>query len=169
MLAFGYCGNALIGITPSSFQLIFPKVDDCITLFLGSCEKRKKISSEMGTYFYTRGWMDYKYNIWNVYKTEFPRLAARYGKERAERVFSKMLPKQYKRLGIIETGAYELSDVLSEAETMATDLNLVYQIIPGTTDYIKKLLTGPWDDDFITIYPGETVTIEHIKSEPLQQ
>ncbi|HEY3426271.1 MAG TPA: DUF1638 domain-containing protein [Negativicutes bacterium] len=169
LLAFGYCGNALLGLKPPSFSLIFPKVDDCITLCLGSCERRKEISDEMGTYFYTKGWMEYKHNIWNVYQHEFPRLADRYGKERAEKVWSKMLPKQYKRLGIIETGAYELGEVLKKAETMATNLNLCYQVIPGTTAYIEKLLTGQWDEEFITIYPGETVTFERISLKPSQQ
>ncbi|MBP1628958.1 MAG: hypothetical protein H6Q00_3433 [Holophagaceae bacterium] len=36
LLAFGSCGNALLGPQTRGFQLVFPKVDDCISLLSGA-------------------------------------------------------------------------------------------------------------------------------------
>ncbi|AOT70996.1 DUF1638 domain-containing protein [Geosporobacter ferrireducens] len=157
LMGFGYCGNALLGITPPTYRMIFPRVDDCISLLLGSCEKRKKISDEMGTYFLTKGWLQYEKNIWSEYQETLER----YGKARADKIY-KILLQHYKRLGVIETGSYELAEFLEKARLIADDLQLCYQVIPGTLTYMKKLLTGPWDEDFSIIQSGETVTFNHI-------
>lgn len=157
LLAFGYCGNSLLGLTPPSYQMIFPRVDDCITLLLGSCQRRKEVSGEMGTYFLTKGWLEYEKNIW----FEYQETVKRHGKAKTDRIY-RMILEHYERLGIIETGAYGLEDFLENTRTIAETLKLKHHVIPGTLQYIKKLLTGPWDDDFVTINPGEAVALEHI-------
>ncbi|MEL7654914.1 MAG: DUF1638 domain-containing protein, partial [Bacillota bacterium] len=157
LMIFGYCGNSLVGLSPPSFQMIFPDVDDCISLLLGSCDRRKEVSSEMGTYFLTKGWLDNEKNIW----AEYQQTEKKYGKERTERIFKIMLA-HYRRLGMIETGAYDLTDIEETTRHIADVLNLKYQAIPGTVEYIKKLLTGPWDDGFVIINAGETVTIDRL-------
>ncbi|MBI5602056.1 MAG: DUF1638 domain-containing protein [Deltaproteobacteria bacterium] len=157
LLAFGYCGNALLGLRAGDFRLIFPRVDDCITLMLGSGLRREEICRECGTYFLTKGWLDYERNIWG----EYQETVRRYGKEKADRVFKAML-RHYQRLGIIDTGAYDLGRFLVRVQNISDALALKPQVIQGTLDYLKKLLTGPWDEDFIQINPGETVTLKHI-------
>ena len=67
ILAFGYCGNAVNGLKTGNFQLILPRVDDCITLMLGSFKKRQEISAEAASYFLTKGWLDGERNIWAEY------------------------------------------------------------------------------------------------------
>lgn len=157
LLTFGFCGNSLFGLKPPSYKMIFPKVDDCITLLLGSCEKRNKVCEEMGTYFLTKGWLNYKKNIWY----EYQETVKNYGKERADKIFHLIL-RHYKRLGIIDTGAYNLVDITKRTNVIADGLKLKHQVIPGTLRYVKKLLTGPWDEEFVVINPGETVTLEHM-------
>jgi Protein of unknown function (DUF1638) len=157
LLAFGYCGNALLGLRAGDFRLIFPRVDDCITLMLGSGSRRNAIGREYGTYFLTKGWLDFERNIW----VEYQETVRRHGKEKADRIFKVML-RHYQRLGVIDTGAYDLGIFLEQVRDIGDALALKPQVIPGTLDYLKKLLTGPWDEDFIMIHPGETVTVEHI-------
>jgi Protein of unknown function (DUF1638). len=157
LLAFGYCGNAILGLKSADYQIIFPRVDDCITLLLGSCEKRKNISSEMGTYFLTKGWLDYEKNIW----VEYQDTVKRYGKVKADRIY-KIILQHYKRLGVIETNAFNTKEFLEKTKQIAEDLKLKQEVLPGTLTYIKKLLTGPWDEDFVLINPNETITLEHI-------
>lgn len=136
LMAFGYCGNALLGITAPTYRIILPRVDDCITLMLGSCQKRKEISDEMGTYFLTKGWLDYEKNIWVEYHDTVKRM----GKAKADRVY-KLILQHYKRLGVIDTGAYKMEEFLHMSETIARDLKLDLQTISGTLRYIKKLLS----------------------------
>jgi hypothetical protein len=157
LLAFGYCGNALLGLTPPFYRMIFPRVDDCISLLLGSPQIRKEISGAMGTYFLTKGWLEYEKNIW----FEYQQTVNRYGKARADQVY-RMILKHYERLGIIDTGAYELASISELTHIIAETLKLKHEVIPGTLNYLKKLLTGPWDEDFVIINPGESVTLTHI-------
>ncbi len=157
ILGFGYCGNSLLGLKANNFRIIFPRADDCITLMLGSTENRQKISSEMSTYFLTKGWLVYEKNIW----AEYLETVKRMGKEKADRIYSIML-RHYKRLGIVDTGAYDLEEFLKKTETIADELKLKHEVIPGTLTFLKKLLTGPWDDDFVIINPGETIKMENI-------
>jgi len=157
LLAFGYCGNALLELTPPSYKMIFPRVDDCISLLLGSSRNRKEISGAMGTYFLTKGWLENERNIW----FEYQETVKRHGKTRTDQIY-KLLLKHYERLGIIETGAYQLESILETTHTIAETLELKHEVIPGTLEYLKKLLTGPWDEEFVIINPGETVTLTHI-------
>jgi hypothetical protein len=157
LLGFGYCGNSLLGLKANNFRIVFPRADDCITLMLGSTENRKKISSEMSTYFLTKGWLVYERNIWAEYQDTVKRM----GKEKADRIYGILL-RHYKRLGIIDTGAYDLEEFLKRTETIANELKLKHEVIPGTLTFLKKVLSGPWDDDFVIINPGETIKMEHI-------
>lgn len=164
ILAFGYCGNALVGLKAADYQMIFPRVDDCITLLLGSCERRKKVSNEMGTYFLTRGWLEYEKNIW----VEYQDTVKRYGKAKADKLY-KIILGHYKRLGIIKTNVYNTVGFLEKTQQIAEDLNLKQEIIEGTLSYIKKLLTGPWDEEFVIINPNEAVTLDHIYGNASEQ
>ncbi len=157
LLAFGFCGNALLGLISRDSRLIFPRVDDCITLMLGSSQRRCDICAESGTYFLTKGWLDYERNIW----VEYHESLKRFGKEKTDRIYKAML-RHYRRLGIIDTGAYDLPAFEDRAKSVADDLGLEPHVIRGTLTYLKKLLTGPWDRDFVVIEPGVTVKMEHI-------
>ena len=55
-----------------------------------------------------------------------------------------------------------MPEFLDQTQVVAQDLKLEQQVIPGSLRYIKKLLTGPWDEEFVTVGPGETVLLEHI-------
>jgi hypothetical protein len=155
ILAFGYCGNELAGLKANNFRMIFPRADDCITILLGSRHERKRISDEKSTYFLTEGWLVNERNIWTEYKETVKRM----GKERADRAYGIIL-KHYKRLGIIDTGAYKLEELQKKVKKIAKDLKLSHEIIPGTLSYLKKLLIGPWDEEFVIINPGETIKID---------
>lgn len=157
LMAFGFCGNSLISLTPPSYRMIIPRADDCITLLLGSCEKRREISDETGTYFLTKGWLKYEKNIW----AEYQETVKRFGKVEADDIYETIF-QNYTRLGIIETGAFELDEISDMTQNIAKDLKFKHQIIPGTLKFIKKLVTGPWNEEFIIINPGETISINHL-------
>jgi len=156
LLAFGNCGNALIGLRSPSCRIVFPRVEDCISLFIGSDQRRWAISNQQGTYFLTRGWLDYERNIWADYLAT----VQRQGREKTDTIYRVML-QHYSRLGIIDTGAYDLGEFRRRTGSIAAALCLREEVIPGTLAYLKKLLTGPWDGDFVVGGAGETVTLHH--------
>ncbi|MCA1959641.1 MAG: DUF1638 domain-containing protein [Desulfomonile sp.] len=158
LLAFGFCGNAVAGLTSGSYELILPKVDDCITLLLGSKECREQCFRQGGVYFLTKGWLEGEANIW----TEYQSVLARFGPDRTERIYRRMLA-HYRTLGLIDTGAYDLTELLPNVRDIAQTLKLEPKVIPGTVDYLKGLLSGPWNkSDYVVIPPFTTVELSHL-------
>ena len=156
VLAFGYCGNALLGLEARKASLVIPRVDDCISLLLGSQALYHKFSNEVGTYFLTGGWLKYENGILN----EFGRNIQRYGQARAYEI-SKVMLAHYSRLVLIDTGAYDIDVCLEKVQRLAGILGIAYEVIPGSGELLTKLLEGPWHD-FSIIPPGSSVTEEHL-------
>ena len=158
LLGFGFCGNAVKGLHTGNFTLIVPRVDDCITLLLGSCQRRNQLMREEGTYFLTEGWLKGERNLW----VEFERVRERFGEGHARRIFAVMLA-HYQRLAVVDTGLSDLDVLLPETKKFAGGLGLRHQVISGTLDYFRILLTGPWDEDqFLVVPPCSTVTLEDL-------
>jgi hypothetical protein len=154
ILGYGLCSMAVVGLKATHCTLVVPRVDDCIAIFLGSRAAYKEQSSqEPGTYYLTKGWIEVSDTPFEEHK----RLVERYGQERADRMIKLML-KNYTRLAFIDTGQYEQEHYREYAHRMAKQFELRYEEIPGSTALIKKLLNGPWDDDFVVARPGETIT-----------
>ncbi|MEW6624846.1 MAG: DUF1638 domain-containing protein [Bacillota bacterium] len=159
ILAFGYCGNSLLGVKSETAKLIIPKVDDCISLLLGSCQARQDLNQGVGTYFLTRGWIEHENNIIK----EYERCVDKYGEDKANRVF-KMMLEHYKCLVLIDTGAYCVNDYIDHCHCFAKLFHLDHKIINGSIYYLKRLFTGPWNDDFIILQPGEPVSLDYFRN-----
>jgi len=164
ILAFGLCGNAVVGLKSGNHELIIPKVDDCITLLLGSKDNRQSCIRQGGVYFLTKGWMEGELNIWKQYQST----VARFGLERTDRIYKKMLA-HYKFLGLIDTGAYDLAEVIPQAREISTTLKLELITLKGTDQYLKRLLLGPWNHDkFLRIPPSTTIELTHLGFGPAE-
>lgn len=157
ILGYGLCSQAVVGITSNHATLVIPRVDDCIAIFLGSrAEYKTQSQSEPGTYYLTKGWIEVGDNPFS----EYDRMLERYGRERAERILKIMLAN-YKRLALINTGQYELDHYREYARKTAERFGLRYEELEGSNTLIKKMLYGPWDDEFVVVKPGETIRYEH--------
>ncbi len=150
LMAFGFCGNALVGIGSPGSRIVIPRADDCIALMLGSYELSKNFKNEVGTYFLTKGWLDSEHNV----LAEYECCVKRYGNEKAQRVMKVMLG-HYRRLMVIDTKAYRLEDILHTTKTFADQMGMAHQEFAGSMRLLNKLLQGPWDDEFIVLEPGQ--------------
>ena len=165
ILAFGFCGHAVIGLRTGDYQLIIPRVNDCVTLLLGSEEERERYSRNGGIYFLTKGWLDEELNIWEEYQA----VLERFGAERTERVYDRILA-HYKFLGLIDTRAYEVETLLPKVREIAATLKLELLLIQGSDDYLKTMLSGPWTDErFVMIPPFTTIEFSHLNSDQAMQ
>jgi hypothetical protein len=153
LLGYGLCSLAVVGLKATTATLIVPRVDDCIAIFLGSAAAyQTQAQHEPGTYYLTKGWIE----VSDTPFTEYTRLLERYGPERAMRM-SKLMLKNYTRLAFIDTDHDNLARYHAYAHRMAEQFDLYYEELPGSTELIKKLLSGPWDKDFVVARPGETI------------
>lgn len=156
ILGYGLCSQGVIGIRATGCTLVVPRVDDCIAIFLGSCSAyRKQSRSEPGTYYLTKGWIEAGTSPF----TEYERMAASQGKKYADRVIRLML-NNYKRLVLINTGQYALEHYRDYARRTAEQFGLRFEEIKGSTALVKRMISGPWDDDFIVVPPGRTIEFQ---------
>lgn len=160
LLIMGFCGNAVVGLKTNKFNMIIPKADDCLTMLLGSMDRRKEVQREKTTYFLSKGWLDMYDEVEKGMVDSLRSMENRYGKERAERIF-RALYKHYERLGVIDTGSFDIESIVSKAKPHSELLQLPMEIIPGTMGFLERFLTGPWDSKyFITIENESIVKLE---------
>ena len=154
ILGYGLCSMAVVGLKATGCTLIVPRVDDCIAIFLGSCAAYKEQSSkEPGTYYLTKGWIE----VADTPFEEHKRLTARYDQKRADRMIELTL-RNYSRLAFIDSGVYQQDRYRQYARDAAEQFGLRYEEIRGADTLVKKMLFGPWDDDFVVARPGEAIT-----------
>lgn len=154
LLGYGLCSMALVGLRANHCTLVTPRVDDCIAIFLGSRQSYlEQARKEPGTYYLTKGWIE----VADTPFDEYERMKARYGVERADRLMKIML-KNYTRLVYIDTGHKDKQRYVEYARKTAEQFNLRFEELPGSNSLILKLLHGPWDDEFLVVPPGATIT-----------
>lgn len=161
LLLFGYCGNALLGLSSPRCPLVIPRVDDCISLLLGGNRRRHELNKKAMPYYLTKGWLRHENNLWHEYHF----CLKKYGPKQTREVYQLMLGR-YKNLCVIQTGAYELEDILPQTRDLAASLQLQHQIIDGALELIEKALLKQWDDDFAIIEAGSTVDLKTLRLLP---
>ncbi len=160
LLGYGLCSMAVVGLKATDCTLVTPRVDDCIAIFLGSrAAYQEQSSREPGTYYLTKGWIEVSDTPFEEYK----RLVERYGQPRAERMIKLML-KHYTRLAYIDTGQHDQARYRDYARRTAEQFGLRFEEIDGSDSLVRKLLLGPWDDDFVVTPPGQTISYADFKT-----
>lgn len=158
LMAFATCGGSMVGLRTGEFELVIPRVDDCLSLLLGSMERRKDVLEGGFGMFVTKSWMDHDQNI----GVELERIRAKYPPARAEKVIEIMYGN-FDSLNVIDTGAYDVHTILPRSQIIAQQLGLKHRIVQGTLTYLEALLQGPWNSDqFIVIPPLSTVRDEDV-------
>jgi hypothetical protein len=156
LLGYGLCSMAVVGLRASSAAIVMTRSDDCIAMFLGSRRAyRQQREKEPGTYYLTKGWIE----VGDTPFDEYERLAKKYGVERADKMIKLML-KNYTRLAFIITGQGDTRTYRSRARQNAARFGLRYEEIQGSPALLKKMIHGPWDDEFVVVPPGETSTYQ---------
>jgi len=153
LLGYGLCSMAVVGLKATTATLVIPRTDDCIAIFLGSCAAYKEQSKkEPGTYYLTKGWIE----VGDTPFDEHNLLIEKFGQEKAERMTRLML-KNYKRLAFINTGVYEIERYREYSQQTAERFDLRFEEIDGSPALVKKMVFGPWDEEFVVVSPGQTV------------
>ena len=156
LLGYGLCSMAIVGLKAATATLIIPRVDDCIAIFLGSCEAYKaQAKKEPGTYYLTKGWIE----VGDTPFEEHKLLIEKYGEEKAERM-TRLLLKNYRRLAFINTGQYDIERYRTYTKETAKRFKLRFEEINGSPALVRKMVFGPWNEEFVVVSPGETVTYQ---------
>jgi hypothetical protein len=154
LLAFGFCGNGMVGVKSRSHILVMPRAADCVPLFLGS--RRIREAYGIRTYFYTRGYLESESNL----VKDYAGILEKYGEKRSLRVLREMM-RHYKNIAIIDTGAFDPGELKERVAPFAALINVPVSVVPGNLRLIDALLRGDWrNDEFLVIPRGAGVSFE---------
>ncbi len=154
LLTFGLCGESLAGIHAGKHELIIPKTDDCITMLIGSHEKRVQMNAELAAFYLTEGWVNQN----QTPMQEYVHTVEKYGDEMAEEIME-MMYGNYRTLCILDTGLTDPVQLKVRCAPIAKVSCTEMCIRSGSLDWLRELISGPWDDPdrFILKKPGEEI------------
>ncbi len=155
--ALGFCGNALNGLSTRHLALVFPRVDDCISLLLNRGCVREEIPRNPRHYYLTRGWFNHESSL----KESFQDWDERYGPERAAKL-RKTLFAGYERISLIDTRAYDVEECLEQSREVADDLQLDHGVVPGSVQLLERLFRGERDSEIVVVPPEGTIGFNHL-------
>lgn len=158
LLLFGLCGNGLIGLKSKNANIICPKVDDCISLYLGGVEKRKKLHKSIATYFFTKRYIENELSIYN----EMQIMKQKYGEKKTNKIYKSLFQK-YEYIRTINTGTYEVDDILDKIDEMCEIFGLKYESVNADLSLFYKAFDENYDKNFIVIPKNEEIKLEYFQ------
>lgn len=154
VLLYGYCGNSINGLKSDFSNIIYPIVDDCISLYLGGNDVRQNIENSKSTYFFTKSLFENKQGLYN----EIEIMKKKYGVDKAVSVYKDIL-KNYTDIKIIDTGCCDISDMIQKAKGLAKEFELNWDVIKGDLSMIYDALTGKWSEKFVINEKSKSISL----------
>ena len=184
LLGYGLCSNGVVGLKSDSHEILIPKVDDCISLFLGSKKRYlEEFKKDPATYYLCKGWIEYGgdpyrgYLVWTGQENKIPSgwirqkeiYGRRYDNEMAKFLFIEMM-KNYSQITLIDNGdieeihmEYTKNMVAFMSEMLDKEINL--KILQGSSGFLEKLVKCQYDEDnFLKFKPGRKILQEDFMS-----
>ena len=181
VLGYGLCSNGVVGLRSDKHEIIISRVDDCISLFLGSKERYiEEFKKDPATYYLCKGWIEYGgdpyrgYLVWTGQEDKIPkewfRGKERYGKKYDEPIakflFFEML-KNYNRVVLINNNDIDKihRDYTKDMVTLMSEVlkkEIIFTEMKGSFILLEKLVKVKWNNnDFIRIKPGQKILQEY--------
>jgi hypothetical protein len=161
LLALGFCGNALQGLSAQHLRLVFPRVDDCVSLLLNRGCAREQIPRNPRHYYLTRGWFSHESTL----KEAFEEWEGRYGAERAAKLRKTMFAG-YEQVSLIDTKAYDVDECVPESTSVADSLDLLHGVVQGSVQLLERLFKGERDSEIVVVLPAEAIGFAHLFGAP---
>jgi hypothetical protein len=170
LIGFGLCGNGLAGIQSRGHTLIIPRVDDCVSLYLGSrAAYLREFQAEPATYYLTPGWLE----CGGEPMTEHEKCCNQFGAEKAAMI-ADMLYGKYRKICFVAFTDEELNRYRPRALQVASFCrerwNWQYAERIGSDALMRKLLqfgragvspnSSGAGEELVIIRPGEEVRQE---------
>ncbi len=166
ILGYGLCSNGVLGLRSRSLPLIVPRCDDCVSLFLGSAERYRKLFREMpGTFWYSPGWIEQSFMpSTENYARRLEQYTELYGEDNAEYLLEcdNSWMKNYHYCGYITCPLARFPEHEEFSRQAAKDFGWEYREIEGEMGYFEALVNGPWDNDrFLTCPPQSVIEVDY--------
>lgn len=160
VLALGFCGNALKDLSAENLTLVFPRVDDCVSLLLNDGCVREEIKRNPRCYYLTKGWFSHESSM----IASFDEWDQRYGRERADALRATMYAG-YEQVNLIDTQAYPVHECLDQSQAVADRLNLEHGVVRGSVQLLERLFSGESDSEIVFVPPKQKIGFNHLFGE----
>ncbi len=174
LLGYGLCSNSIAGLVSPQVRLIVPRAHDCITLYLGSCERyAQEFRANPGTYWYTADYIERGADGTNdlvalgagtddVHMDKvYQEYVEKYGQDNADYLMEVMgaWKQHYNRAAYIDTQEMALPDYTSEVQEQAARRGWNFERLMGSLVILRELIEGRWDEArFLIVPPGRSIT-----------
>lgn len=157
LFALGFCGKGLQGLVARHLTMVFPRVDDCVSLLLNRGCSREEIPRNPRSYYLTRGWFSHDSSMAEAFQD----WTTRFGAERAAQLRKAMFAG-YERVGLIDTQAYDIAECVDQSRAYADDLDLEHVIVPGSVQLLERLFRGERDSEIVVVPPTVPIGFSHL-------
>lgn len=156
LLAYGICGQGLLGVCAGRCPLVLPRAADCVAVLLGGDARREALlKDDPHTYFYSPGWVRGK-------RVPGPDREAHIRAQYAERhdpgTIEDLVEADRETFAPYRTACYV--DITGDAKAEAYSrrcaecLGWEFRRETGDPRMLRALLTGLWDErDFLLVPP----------------
>lgn len=171
IVGYGLCGKGTVGIRAPGVPLVFPRVHDCISLFLGSNQAYKaEFEKYPGTFYISSGWYmentaprkEKSDRVWVGSKAMgCKEITDTYGEKSGREIirFFNTWQKNYQRAAFIDTGTGNTDRPERHAREMADKYDWAFQKINGDLSLMTRLVTATASDDDILVVPPGYLTV----------
>ena len=175
LLGYARCNDGLVGVRARQIPLILPRAHDCITFFFGGrAAYRRYFDERPGTYYMTTGWSERNLGegdgqqpaygkqgvMGNLGLTDsYEQLVAKYGEENARFIQESLgdWTRNYSNMLYLEMGVCDETPFVEAARRRAEKHGWSFEKRPGDWSLLEKLFFCRWDEDFLTVQPGERI------------
>jgi len=128
--------------------IIYPNVDDCIPVMLGSMERFKAIQAErLGTFYLNKNWIDAGQDPLSSSR----KYIETYGDKKGWKV-SKMMYKNYTHFMLIDNGCYAIEKYRKHVHEACKKFEKIYCEEKGNLKFVKAILNRQCE--MVTILPN---------------
>ena len=174
VLGYGLCGGATAGIVARSTPVVLPRSHDCITLFLGARERYEREFSASTTYWYVSDQVERNRGVsgksaglgvsadddgdMDAVREEY---VAKYGEDNADYLMEVMgaWKSHYQRAAFVSMGVADETDSVAFAREQAERRGWAFDQMEGSMVLLRKLIDGEWDQDMLSLQPGERLAM----------
>ncbi len=152
LLAFGLCGNALVGLHARSARLCVPRFDDCINMLLCRGARMSRALSKPAVMYLTAGWMRDEPELLGQREN----YVRHYGERKADRLM-RMMYGSYRKVSLVDTGCYSLGAAWQRARQYADTLGVDCTCERGSIEVLEQLVAGAESANIISVEPGRPI------------
>lgn len=163
LMSYGLCGRGAEGVCGTRATLVFPRVHDCIPLYLGANQKDTNEATHNGLIFWLcAGAMEYSTLFNHIIRDRYKLYSDKFGEERARKLIraENAVYGQYKGARFIRWP--DMDEKYEKiAHQFAEEVNLEYSETEGNEAFLRELLAGGHDPEkFLRIKPGQSLAMD---------